>query len=97
MNIYIPPETNTDGQLLSSETPKGQEQRFDKDKVTTYKLPEGLNVQTEKMPNTQEQQPKQKISKYEIKIYILTLSKKRHDGIHFSELKSCISLFFTLV
>lgn len=84
---------------FSSETPKGQEQRFDKDKVTSYKLPEGLNVQTEKMPNTQEQQPKQKIRKYEIKIYILTLSKKRndYDDIHFSELKSCISLFFTLV
>lgn len=84
---------------FSSETPKGQEQRFNKDKVTSYKLPEGLDVQTEKKPNTQEQQPKKKINKYEIKIYILTHSKWRnnYDDIYFSELKSCISVFFTLV
>lgn len=81
---------------FSSETPKGEEQRFDKDKVTSYKLPEGLEVQTEKKPNTQEQQPKKKTNKYEIKIYILTHSKWRndYDDIYFSELKSCISGFF---
>lgn len=73
-----------------SETPKGHEQRFDKDKVTSNKVPEGLDVQTEKS------QIHRKKSKYEIKIYILPLSKMRsdYDDIYFSELKSCISVFF---
>lgn len=52
------------GSYLSSETPKGHKQRFDKDKVTSYKVPEGQDVQQEIKSNTQEQHPKTKTSKY---------------------------------
>lgn len=33
------------GSYFSSETPKGHKQRFNKDKVTSYKVPEGQDVQ----------------------------------------------------